>query len=449
MPSVNLGQSNGESAGGGNGTNTAINPDKAIARLLYAMLKQKSLKDIDWNQVACDPALLEEISNGHAARMRYSRFRTAVENQTKTTGSEKDSSTHRKTKAKAKVAKARRDAPAGKRSRDKDVDSDEADINTTIKADAATEDPDNEDNGPNLDLDLNFDGAGPDITNKADKALEDLTNTSFSSSLPSPPTESMPTMAESLALLERKKKMRKMYTFSPTMKAQTLHQIPLPRSSMSQASVGAMRVHSLPTLPNATSASPSTATTPVNLSDALMMRHHSAGSLAPELNPHQQQHIMRQARMMTPTSDIDHQTYHSQHHHTQLSLPADSSVGLDATFDFTFGNNTTVNANNSCNNHGSSTTGHPSPWMATPFSSPPVPTFDMSPYATTLDMMGGGVGNMDPESQSMPGLFQTQLDVQQQQRASFMAHAFAKHGSWDAMLGQGSTNNSSHSHHSI
>lgn len=45
------------------------------------MLKQKCLKDIDWNRVACDPVLLEEISNGHAARMRFSRFRTTVENQ--------------------------------------------------------------------------------------------------------------------------------------------------------------------------------------------------------------------------------------------------------------------------------------------------------------------------------------------------------------------------------
>jgi hypothetical protein len=28
------------------GSSTGINPDKAIARLLYAMLKQKSLKDV-------------------------------------------------------------------------------------------------------------------------------------------------------------------------------------------------------------------------------------------------------------------------------------------------------------------------------------------------------------------------------------------------------------------
>ncbi|EFW99011.1 hypothetical protein CMQ_4863 [Grosmannia clavigera kw1407] len=75
------------SAGGGNAgcnsSNGSSGTDKAIARLLYAMLRQKSLKDIDWDQVARDPALLEEISNGHAARMRFSRFRTTVENQGK------------------------------------------------------------------------------------------------------------------------------------------------------------------------------------------------------------------------------------------------------------------------------------------------------------------------------------------------------------------------------
>ena len=33
---------------------------------------------IDWNQVAQDPVLLQPITNGHAARMRYSRFRSTV-----------------------------------------------------------------------------------------------------------------------------------------------------------------------------------------------------------------------------------------------------------------------------------------------------------------------------------------------------------------------------------
>ncbi|KAJ5267643.1 hypothetical protein N7478_010451 [Penicillium angulare] len=47
-------------------------------KFLYAMLKQLDLKIIDWNQVALDI----EISNGHAARMRFSRFRNQMEGTT-------------------------------------------------------------------------------------------------------------------------------------------------------------------------------------------------------------------------------------------------------------------------------------------------------------------------------------------------------------------------------
>ncbi|OAA64400.1 hypothetical protein SPI_03047 [Niveomyces insectorum RCEF 264] len=71
---------NGTTAPATAGSNSGSTANKAMARLLYAVLKQKSLKDIDWNKVARDPVLLEEISNGHAARMRYARFRAAVEN---------------------------------------------------------------------------------------------------------------------------------------------------------------------------------------------------------------------------------------------------------------------------------------------------------------------------------------------------------------------------------
>ncbi|KFA78318.1 hypothetical protein S40288_05028 [Stachybotrys chartarum IBT 40288] len=54
------------------------NTDNATSRLLFAILKQKSLKDIDWNLVAQDPVLLQPIANGHAARMRYARFKATV-----------------------------------------------------------------------------------------------------------------------------------------------------------------------------------------------------------------------------------------------------------------------------------------------------------------------------------------------------------------------------------
>ncbi|TAQ83608.1 hypothetical protein B7494_g8069 [Chlorociboria aeruginascens] len=53
--------------------------DNAITRLLYAILSQKCLKDIDWNKVAHDPVLSQEITNGHAARMRYSRFKKQMD----------------------------------------------------------------------------------------------------------------------------------------------------------------------------------------------------------------------------------------------------------------------------------------------------------------------------------------------------------------------------------
>ncbi|KAI9647194.1 hypothetical protein NHQ30_003577 [Ciborinia camelliae] len=56
--------------------------DGAINRLLYAILSQKCLKDIDWNKVARDPILSQEITNGHAARMRYSRFKKQMDSTT-------------------------------------------------------------------------------------------------------------------------------------------------------------------------------------------------------------------------------------------------------------------------------------------------------------------------------------------------------------------------------
>jgi hypothetical protein len=40
------------------------------------------LPQIDWNKVAHDPILSQEITNGHAARMRYSRFKKQMEGTT-------------------------------------------------------------------------------------------------------------------------------------------------------------------------------------------------------------------------------------------------------------------------------------------------------------------------------------------------------------------------------
>ncbi|ROW06426.1 hypothetical protein VMCG_04427 [Cytospora schulzeri] len=54
------------------------NNDNSMARFLFAILQQKNLKDIDWNAVAHNEVLVQRITNGHAARMRYSRFRASL-----------------------------------------------------------------------------------------------------------------------------------------------------------------------------------------------------------------------------------------------------------------------------------------------------------------------------------------------------------------------------------
>ncbi|KAL1984475.1 hypothetical protein VTN96DRAFT_9074 [Rasamsonia emersonii] len=49
--------------------------DGQTAKFLYTILKQLDLKSVDWNLVASQL----DISNGHAARMRFSRFRQHME----------------------------------------------------------------------------------------------------------------------------------------------------------------------------------------------------------------------------------------------------------------------------------------------------------------------------------------------------------------------------------
>jgi hypothetical protein len=53
----------------------ALSPDGQTARFLYTILKQLDLKAIDWNLVADGL----NITNGHAARMRFSRFKQHME----------------------------------------------------------------------------------------------------------------------------------------------------------------------------------------------------------------------------------------------------------------------------------------------------------------------------------------------------------------------------------
>lgn len=52
-----------------------LSADGQTARFLYTILKQLDLKTIDWNAVAA----AMEITNGHAARMRFSRFKQHME----------------------------------------------------------------------------------------------------------------------------------------------------------------------------------------------------------------------------------------------------------------------------------------------------------------------------------------------------------------------------------
>ena len=55
--------------------NKALSPDGETAKFLYTIIKQLDLKIIDWNIVADGLG----ITNGHAARMRYSRFKQHIE----------------------------------------------------------------------------------------------------------------------------------------------------------------------------------------------------------------------------------------------------------------------------------------------------------------------------------------------------------------------------------
>lgn len=58
--------------------NNTFSTDSPAARFLYTIIKQLDLKSIDWNLVAASHG----ITNGHAARMRYSRFKQHMEGVT-------------------------------------------------------------------------------------------------------------------------------------------------------------------------------------------------------------------------------------------------------------------------------------------------------------------------------------------------------------------------------
>ncbi|DAA77065.1 TPA_exp: Uncharacterized protein A8136_6831 [Trichophyton benhamiae CBS 112371] len=72
--------------------------DGQTTKFLYTILKQLDLKSIDWNLVASQL----EITNGHAARMRFSRFRQHMEGNTTSARSP------RAKKSKAETAKSKK-----------------------------------------------------------------------------------------------------------------------------------------------------------------------------------------------------------------------------------------------------------------------------------------------------------------------------------------------------
>lgn len=53
----------------------ALSVDSQTAKSLYTILKQLDLKPVNWNEVAASL----DITNGHAARMSYSRFKSQIE----------------------------------------------------------------------------------------------------------------------------------------------------------------------------------------------------------------------------------------------------------------------------------------------------------------------------------------------------------------------------------
>lgn len=92
-------------------------------------------EQIDWNKVARNPILSQEITNGHAARMRYSRFRASllgIEPQRRNRNP-KDSN-------KSKVTKSKKEPKSTKKEKDEPTPI-KSDPGTVPKAEAATTSP--------------------------------------------------------------------------------------------------------------------------------------------------------------------------------------------------------------------------------------------------------------------------------------------------------------------
>ncbi|KAJ8071533.1 hypothetical protein OCU04_001848 [Sclerotinia nivalis] len=81
-------------------------PQRCMPPFLIDSNVSRLTSQIDWNKVAHDPVLSQEITNGHAARMRYSRFKKQMDGTTSMpTGPRKIATPRRSRVEKKKSAK--------------------------------------------------------------------------------------------------------------------------------------------------------------------------------------------------------------------------------------------------------------------------------------------------------------------------------------------------------
>ncbi|MCJ1374583.1 hypothetical protein MMC20_005815 [Loxospora ochrophaea] len=107
-----------------------MHTDGVTSKFLYTILKQLDLKAIDWNAVAAQL----DITNGHAARMRFSRFKQQMEGVPPTPRRPRQNQAGERVK-KAKREKGLKDVEQQQQQPQKDLDAD----GKTVKAELEQE----------------------------------------------------------------------------------------------------------------------------------------------------------------------------------------------------------------------------------------------------------------------------------------------------------------------
>lgn len=173
--------------------NKTLSPDGQTARFLYTIIKQLDLKAIDWTLVAGSL----EITNGHAARMRYSRFKQHMEGVT---------TQPRAPRTGAKKEKGGKEGGGGKRGKKRAFEEEEedrlqkaqptsyvkremsglADADVSIKREGGTRIKIEDNIDPAICIEDNIDPAMYDIQIKPEPGLEDNLNRAIS---PAPPAK--------------------------------------------------------------------------------------------------------------------------------------------------------------------------------------------------------------------------------------------------------------------